>query len=195
MTNETDRQIRSGEFPIDGLAESLDEKDSETVATDVLRVCGLTLDELGFSDIDDSERPVRITIEPDYTDDDTYGVHYEPLTEVEQDGETKLISDRHMEYVEQLADELRELDCLVPSEIDEIPDVETYGSFTQSDISLVVEAMENPLDSEHTDSTSWLLPDALIQTLEDHDATITELAFSETGNGWGHPAYSLFIEI
>lgn len=94
--------------------------------------------------------------------------------------------------VRNVADDIRDLDCLVPIAVAEMDDLGVYPD--HKEILFEVEA-DVVMDATRTGNPQYRLPEELRDLLDDRRAFVTEAALNPNGDGWGEPTFAVTVEV
>lgn len=171
--------------------------DSERVTFDTMTLGGIHLDKIGdeLSEVDYGRDPVKITIEPESThpEDHHYSIHFESLEYVDGDDGHELVSDRVADRTRFLADNVRAMDALVPSEVDGVDSVVVNENIGR--VMFEIEADVFEIDGPGRAHTEYMLPEQLQEAIDYHDAEIEDIRLLPDGKGWGSPVYAMTLEV
>jgi len=184
---------------VDRLEQSLQELeeqgelDSERVTFKTRLLGGIHLDELDsvLSEIGYERDPVRITIEPetDRPEDHHYRIE---MKDLEHNDRGQLVPTDLRDRIQALADELRSMDCLVPSEVDEAPDV---GVNQNGYIVFEAEAEIVEVDGPGREHTEWQVPDRIYELADTYGGEVRDVACYPEGKGWGEPTFAVEVTV
>jgi hypothetical protein len=169
------------------------ELDSERITFKTMSIGGVHLDQLNsaLKEVDYDRDPVRITIEPESerADDHHYRIEFEDL---EQNDRGRLVPTDLRDRIEGLADEFRVMDCLVPTEVGEAPDV---GVNQNGYIVFDVEAEIIEVDGPGREHTEWQVPDRVYELADAYGAEVRDVACYPDGRGWGGPTFAIEVVV
>ena len=184
---------------VDRLEQSLEELeeqgelDSERITFRTMSIGGVHLDRLdsALSKVDYDRDPVRITIEPEteHPEDHHYRIEFEDL---DRDERGNYVLSDIQERMDGLEEQLRALDVLVPTEIDDIPDIGRYGNGTMS---FEVEAEIVEVDGPGRAHTEYQVPNDVVDLVTDYGGEMRDVALYPEGRGWGEPTFAVEVVI